>query len=398
MKKAIKSIADMVHQAEPSTAFTIVLWDGEELKYGNSPQVTLHFKTKGALRRMMKDGFLGFGEAHMMGEIDISGDMAEILRLGFTIHFEYLRPSAMMMLRIFLFRLMTRDTVRQAPKNIAEHYDLGNDFYALYLDRTMTYSCGYFRKNNDPLEQAQLNKYEHIARKLMLKEGETLLDIGCGWGGMLIYAASKYGVKGRGVTLSRHQHEYANEEIDRLGLKDLVSVEYKDYRELDGKFDKIVSIGMFEHVGKRYIPNFMKKIADLLAVGGVGLLHTIGKDRPTATDPWTLKYVFPGGYLPCLTEITREMGRCGFSVLDVENLRLHYAKTLEKWIENYERNAGKVMAMFDQVFVRRWRLFLHSSAAGFKYGNTRLFQVLFSNGLNNHLPLTREHVYQNMGN
>ncbi len=169
---------------------------------------------------------------------------------------------------------------------------------------------------------------------------------------------------------------------------------YQDYRDLDGTFDKVVSIGMFEHVGKKFIPTFIQKVSDVLQTSGLGLLHTIGKDTPSPVDPWTVKYIFPGGYLPALEEIICEMGKEGGCVLDVENLRLHYSKTLDLWAENYERDIDQVREMFDEAFVRRWRLFLTDSAAEFKNGNIRLFQVLFSNGLNNTLPITRNHVYQ----
>jgi cyclopropane-fatty-acyl-phospholipid synthase len=179
-----------------------------------------------------------------------------------------------------------------------------------------------------------------------------------------------------------------------LGLQDNIRVVYQDYREMEGQFDKFVSIGMFEHVGKKYYPVFYKKVGQLLKPGGVGLLHSIGKDTPSGGDAWTGKYIFPGGYIPTIEEMTGGAGKDGFSILDVENLRLHYARTLDYWLENYERNIDKVKEMFDESFVRRWRLFLASSSAGFRYGQIRLFQMLFSNGLNNDLPMTRDHVYE----
>ncbi|MBW1825514.1 MAG: class I SAM-dependent methyltransferase [Deltaproteobacteria bacterium] len=168
---------------------------------------------------------------------------------------------------------------------------------------------------------------------------------------------------------------------------------YQDYRKLNGKFDKVVSIGMFEHVGKKFIPAFIRKMSGLLKTGSLGLLHTIGENTPSTSTPWTFKYIFPGAYIPSLHEIALEMEKTGFSILDVENLRLHYAKTLEKWAENYEENIEKIRELFDETFVKQWRLFLNSSAAGFKYGNSQLFQILFSKGSNNSLPITRAHVY-----
>jgi cyclopropane-fatty-acyl-phospholipid synthase len=220
------------------------------------------------------------------------------------------------------------------------------------------------------------------------------LDIGCGWGGMLIYAAQKYGIKGLGNTLARNQCECAMRKIEELGLQNQIEVVLKDYREITGKFDKFVSIGMFEHVGKAFIPVFMDKISHLLKKGGTGLLHTIGKNTVSPSDPWTMKYIFPGGYIPNLPEIVREMGRSDFPIMDVENLRFHYGYTLDRWADNYEKNVEKVRCMFDESFVRMWRLYLHACSAGFKYGSSRLYQILFSKGLNNELPLTRKHLYQ----
>ena len=259
----------------------------------------------------------------------------------------------------------------------------------------MTYSCAYFRSPEDTLEQAQQQKYEHICRKLQLQEGETLLDVGCGWGGMLIYAAQKYGIEGLGNTLSQHQYEYANRKIKEMGLQGQIEVVLEDYRHLTGKFDKFVSIGMFEHVGKEYIPDFMRKASELLNQGGLGLLHTIGKETDSSGDLWTTQYIFPGAYVPNLPEIAYYLGRTGLSILDVENLRMHYAKTLDLWAQNFEKNIEKVREMFEETFVRMWRLYLHASSAGFKYAENRLYQFLFSNGLNNQLPMTREHLCDN---
>lgn len=383
----------MMHQSDPKACFAIEFWDGDAIRFGDVPRVTLRLKTKNAARSIIGKGFLGFGESYMEGDLDIENDMQELIRLVFATDFYDYRLPFWQKFRFFILSLLNRDMLRRSPKNISYHYDLGDELYALYLDKTMTYSCAYFKRPDDFLEQAQLNKYEHIARKLILKPNESLLDIGCGWGGMLIYAAQKYGITGVGNTLSQNQYEYANRKIKELGLQDQIEVLYQDYRHLNGKFDKVVSIGMFEHVGKKFIPAFIQKVSDLLKTGGLGLLHTIGKDIPSPSDPWIFKYIFPGGYLPALHEITREMGKIGFSILDVENLRLHYAKTLEKWAENYEQNVENVRELFDEAFVRRWRLFLNISIAGFKFGESRLFQILFSNGLNNALPTTRSHVY-----
>jgi len=394
MKAPIKNIARMMHRSNPEACFSFEFWDGDVICFGNFPRVTLRLKTKSSAKRIITKGFWGFGESYMAGDLEILNDLPELLRLGLDINFDDYRLPIWQKCWLFILSLLNRDTLRRASKNISFHYDLGDEFYALYLDKTMTYSCAYFKHADDSLEQAQLNKYEHIARKLLLKPNESLLDIGCGWGGMLIYAAQKYGISGVGITLSQNQYAYANQKINALGLQDQIKVLYQDYRDLSGKFDKVVSIGMFEHVGKKFIPIFIQKISELLTTGGLGLLHTIGRDAPSPGDPWTFNYIFPGAYLPTLYEIVREMGKTGFCILDVENLRLHYAKTLEEWADNFEGNVDKIQKMFDDAFVKRWRLFLNSTAAGFRYGKSRLFQILFVNGLNNALPTTRAHVYR----
>lgn len=394
MKKVIKNIANMMYQADPTASFAIEFWDGDTIRFGSFPEVILRLKNENSTKKIIRKGFLGFGEAYMDGDLEIERDLQKLFRLGFAINFDEHQLPFWQKFRPAILSLLNSSTLRRAPKNISFHYDRGNEFYELYLDKTMTYSCAYFSKPDDSLEQAQLNKYEHISRKLLLKPNESLLDIGCGWGGMLIYAAQNYGIAGVGITLSKNQFEYANRKIEELGLQNKLKVLYQDYRRLNDKFDKIVSIGMMEHVGKKFIPTFIRKVSDLLKSGGLALLHTIGKDTPSAGDPWTFNYIFPGAYIPALHEIVKEVGNTGFSILDVENLRLHYAKTLEKWAENFEDNIEKIRSLFDETFVRQWRLFLNSTAAGFKYGNSRLFQILVSKGLDNTLPVTRAHVYE----
>jgi cyclopropane-fatty-acyl-phospholipid synthase len=254
---------------------------------------------------------------------------------------------------------------------------------------TTSTNCGSTRAWPIPVQ-----KYEHICRKLQLKAGETLIDIGCGWGGMLMYAAKHYGVRGVGCTLSKQQLEYAVDLVKRQGLSKEVSIVLEDYRKLEGKFDKFVSVGMFEHVGKQFIPTFMEKLQSILNPGGIGLLHTIGQERPVPGDPWTLKYIFPGGYIPTLDEIVRTMCEAKLVPTDVENLRLHYARTVEEWSARFEVHAKKVETMYDASFVRMWRMFLNGCIANFRFGDMRLYQVLFTNGLNNTMPFTREHLYR----
>ncbi|NSW86241.1 MAG: class I SAM-dependent methyltransferase [Syntrophobacteraceae bacterium] len=394
MKRTFEQIADRMHRSDPSAGFAIRFWDGTSVSYGNGSGVTLHIKSEKSAAAVLAKGFLGFGEEFTAGGVEVEGDLQELCRLALAIKFDGTSSPLLRKLRFLPVYLKTRDTENRAARNISRHYDLGNDFFTLYLDPSMTYSCAYFRSPHDSLEQAQQNKYEHICRKLMLKPGETLLDIGCGWGGMLIYAARKYRIKGVGNTLSTNQFEYSHGRIRELGLDHSISIALADYRKLTGQFDKIVSIGMFEHVGKEFIPVFMKTISRLLKPGGLGLLHTIGTDADSYGETWACRYIFPGGYIPKLSEIIDHMGNTGFSILDVENLRLHYARTLDLWAENFEKNIDRVRQMFDDTFVRMWKLYLHSASAGFKHGDNRVYQILFSNGLNNDLPWTREGVYR----
>jgi cyclopropane-fatty-acyl-phospholipid synthase len=400
MKGAFKKLSTLMHRADPAANFAFAFWDGEAISYGDLSTpgaATLRLKSPTAAKHVMTNGFLGFGEAYMAGDLEVDGDLQELLRLGYGVGFDQASLSLWQKILFRMCQLSTRNSFNRACQNIAHHYDRGEEFYALFLDPSLTYSCAYFHTPSDSLELAQRQKYRHIARKLELQPGEKLLDIGCGWGGMLFHAAQDYGVTAVGNTISRPQYEYVKGKIKDLGMADQIEVVFEDYRKLSGKFDKIVSIGMFEHVGKKFIPVFMQKVSQLLNKGGLGLLHTIGKDAPSASDPWTWKYIFPGGYLPTLDEIARAMGKVGFSILDVENLRMHYARTLDLWAANYETNVVRVRQMFSDVFVRMWRLYLHSAAAGFKYGESRLYQVLFSKGLNNNLAMTRDHIYAQEG-
>ena len=394
MKKAIRELAAAINRTDPSADFSFELWDGEVIGYGDKPKTTLLIKSAKVPKQMFSKGFLGFGEAYVAGDLEVEGDLQELLRLGLIVQFDEKAFSLLQKIRLLPFRLKTMDTAGRARGNIAYHYDLTPEFFSLFLDESLTYSCGYFKNEDDSLDQAQRNKYDHIARKLMLSPADTLIDIGCGWGGMLLRSASKYGIRGVGVTLSSNQRLYGSQRIEELGLGERIEVKLQDYRQITGKFDKFVSIGMFEHVGKRFIPVYMSKVAGLLKKGGVGLLHTIAKEVESATDAWMMRYIFPGGFIPSLPETIREMGRAGLCVLEIEGLRLHYARTLDCWIANFERNIGKIRKMFDERFVRMWRLYLNASSAGFKYNGTRLYQILFSNGLNNDLPMVREYMYR----
>jgi cyclopropane-fatty-acyl-phospholipid synthase len=398
MRRGQRTIVGLLASAarsRPEISFRLRFWDGEETSLGSAtPGFVLTFATASALRATLLKGFLGFGEAYMRGEIEVEGDWDRLFALALGSDLERARPRGAAALAWLLGRWRRRASRRGARRNAACHYDLGNDFFRLWLDEGMSYSCAYFRTPGLTIDEAQEAKLELICRKLRLRPGQTLLDVGCGWGALVIHAARAHGVRAVGCTLSTEQAELARQRVHDAGLDERVEVRLQDYRDVSGSFDRWVSVGMAEHVGKAFFSPFATSIARLLRPGGVGLLHLIGKDRVSPGDPWTLTYIFPGSYIPALPEVTGHLGRHGLVVADVENLRLHYARTLECWRQRFEARAAEVEAMLGRRFVRMWRLFLTSSAAGFRYGDTRLYQIVFSNGPSNELPETREDLYR----
>ncbi|MFH2231605.1 MAG: cyclopropane-fatty-acyl-phospholipid synthase family protein [Patescibacteria group bacterium] len=376
--------------------FLIRFWDGRVDSYGKGkPKFKLNIKNKKVLGEILRQPSIGFGEAYMRGDIEIEGSFEELLKI-FHGTGQYTQPNSLLgKVPVFFTWLKQKNRLGQAQKNISHHYDIGNEFYDLWLGKERMYSCAYFKKPEDSIDTAQTQKIEHICKKLFLKKDETLLDIGCGWGGVIINAAKKYGVKSHGITLSKEQHAVVTKRISDEGLKDQVTVEIVDYRELVKRgiqFDKVVSIGMFEHVGKENIAEYMKVTDKLMKSGSVGLLHTIGKMHGTMTDAWIQKYIFPGGYLPGIDEITTLMAKQSFRLRDVENLRQHYAMTLDLWLEEFEANLDSVRKMFDEDFIRMWRMYLLGSSTGFRYGNLDLWQLQFTKGLRNDLPITRDYL------
>lgn len=271
MKDVFKNVVESMGRDQREAALKVHFWDGDTLQIGeNSPKSELKIKSPVAIKRILKEGSLGFGEEYMHGNIEVEGDMQHLICLGLNSRFGAPSLPLQAKLAVALMRLQTDNTKSRSAANIQSHYDLGNDFYQLWLDKSMTYSCAYFRDESHSLEQAQRDKYEHICRKLHLNKGETLVDIGCGWGGMLIYAAKHYGIFGIGCTLSQEQYEYARTRIREENLEDQVAVYLQDYRDLCGQFDKFVSIGMFEHVGRKHHISFMRKVQELLKPGGSG--------------------------------------------------------------------------------------------------------------------------------
>lgn len=368
-------------------------WDGESRRFGNSePSVAVTFKTPDALHAVLVNPDLGFGEEYMAGNITVSHlpNFLEIVNKNGQI-LEKLSTTK----NIFLFQLNTK---QNQSKQIQHHYDLGNDFFRLWLDTSMTYSCAYFHKPNDSLEKAQKQKRAYLLKKLQLQPGMTLLDIGSGWGWLLIDAAKQYKIKGTGVTLSKDQYTFAKELAKKEKVENLVSFEHMNYQDLPKKklhFDRIISVGMFEHVGKHNQQNYFRVINSLLTPGGISVLHTISEQKGNGTNAWIDTYIFPGGFIPSLQEIIHQLSQFDMQLEDYENLRLHYALTLDAWKKRFLAHKEKIMSLYDEKFFRMWYLYLVGSAEGFRYGNLDLSQFVFTKGINNTLPLTREFLYQN---
>lgn len=366
----------------------LVKMDGKEYRIGEgAPTFTVVFHKSIPLGELMTSTSLALGEAYMRGDLEIEGDLYVALDhfLGQMGKFSMDQKA----LKKLLFPSMTK---KNQEKEVRSHYDIGNDFYRLWLDETMSYSCGYFLHEDDTLYQAQGNKVDYILKKLRLAEGMSLLDIGCGWGFLLIEAAKKYGIRGTGITLSSEQEEAFRERIRQEGLEELLTVRRMDYRDLPscGKmYDRVVSVGMIEHVGRGNYQEFFDCVSSALNPGGVFLLHFISALKEHPGDAWIKKYIFPGGVVPSLRELISCCAEDDFHVLDVENLRLHYNRTLRCWRENYREHLDEVRKMFDETFVRMWDLYLAACAATFHNGIIDLHQILMTKGINNDLPMTR---------
>jgi len=293
------------------------------------------------------------------------------------------------------YRYLTNfNFIRRSKMNVAHHYDLSDNLYDLFLDSKKQYSCGYFKNENDTLETAQNNKIQHIIKKLNIKPNQKILDIGCGWGSLAIDIAKSANCEVTGITLSENQFNYCTKKVKELNLGNQIKFKLADYRQLDEKFDRIVSVGMFEHVGRKFYKRFFNQIEKLLNIDGVSLIHTIGSvNPPRDPHPWITKYVFPGGYTPSLSEVVRPIEKANLIVSDIEVLKLHYSYTLRHWKENCINNKAQIIKMFDEKFFRMWEFYLASCESAFKWGDQVVYQLQLTKSYIS-TPITRDYIYK----
>lgn len=374
----------------PPIAFE--LWDGQQIApAGKKPISRAVIGDPGALWRLLAYPDLQFGELYSAGRIEVKGDLVRFLEAIYRARAAR-NPRWIERVSERLYR-RNRNTLEGSRHNIHHHYDIGNEFYRLWLDDQMLYTCAYYAAETMSVEQAQVAKMHHVARKLQLRPGQTVVEAGCGWGALALHLARHYGVRVRAFNISREQLAYARARAKREGLDSQVEFVEADYREIEGQYDVFVSVGMLEHVGLDHFKDLGAVIRRSLKPEGLGLIHTIGRNRPANMNAWIEKRIFPGACPPTLAQMGDIFEPYRLSVLDVENLRMHYAKTLQHWLQRYDSSAAQIEKMFDANFVRAWRLYLAGSVAAFTTGELQLFQVVFSHADNNRVPRTREHQY-----
>ena len=360
------------------------------------PSVTIRLHDPALHWKLAVRPRLYFGEAFMDGKLTIEeGNLYDLIDL-LAVNLEAMPAGLTARLlngSVTLFRRIHQyNPLPRARQNVAHHYDLSDEFYELFLDRDRQYSCGYFHDGADDLDDAQLDKKRHVAAKLLVRPGQRVLDIGSGWGGLALYLAGECGVDVTGLTLSVEQHKVAARRAAAAGLSDRVRFYLRDYREEVGQYDRIVSVGMFEHVGLNHYGAFFAKLKSLLAPEGVALLHSIGrKDGPGTTSPWMRKYIFPGGYVPALSEVLPTIEQLRLWVTDIEILRLHYAETLRAWRRRFERNRDRVRALYDERFCRMWEIYLVGSEIAFRRQDHMVFQMQLAKAVDA-VPLTRDYM------
>jgi cyclopropane-fatty-acyl-phospholipid synthase len=364
----------------------------------NKDPIVLKILNKNLHYKLLFRPDLYFGEAYSNGEIKIeNGTLTEFLDLALkNIGRGELNFFSQLINKLSgSYRYLTNfNFIKKSKMNVSHHYDLSDDLYDLFLDPKRQYSCGYFKNENDSLEDAQNNKIQHIIKKLNIQENQKVLDIGCGWGSLAIDIAKSINCEVTGITLSQNQFDYCVKKAKKLSLENQVTFKLIDYRELNEKFDRIVSVGMFEHVGRKFYKKFFRQIEKLLNNNGVSLIHTIGSvNPPRDPHPWITKYIFPGGYTPSLSEVTTPIEKAGLIVSDIEVLKLHYSHTLRHWKENCIKNKEQIVKMFDEKFFRMWEFYLAGCEIAFKWGDQVVYQFQLTKNYTS-TPSTRDYIYQ----
>lgn len=376
---------------------TVIAPDGGSHHIGSgAPSITIRIVKPGVIPQLILNPDLAFGEAYMDGALVVEdGDIYDFLNLCFS-NLGWSSGHGLRRLRTSVKRLVRRvsqhNPIPIARANVAHHYDLSDTLYELFLDADRQYSCAYFVSPDDTLECAQEQKKRHLAAKLLLRPGQRVLDIGSGWGGLGFYLGQVADVDVTGLTLSTEQHAYAQRRANEIGVGNQVRFLLKDYRQEDNRYDRIVSVGMFEHVGVGHYREYFEKVRDLLEDDGVALIHTIGRaDGSGAANAWINKYIFPGGYVPALSEILPAIERAGLYVTDIEVLRLHYAETLKAWRQRFNANRARVAELYDERFCRMWEFYLAGCEAAFRHGGLVNFQIQLSKRVDA-VPLTRNYI------
>lgn len=382
-------VAERLAARLDSSRVRVALWDEPAGAGAGDGAATVRFGDRRALYQFVANPGANFGDLYSIGRITVGGDLLAVLDQAYRL--DNRRPHRSRWLT--RVRAQTPD-LSDSRHNIHHHYDIGNEFYSLWLDREgLQYTCAYYAEEAMSLEQAQVAKMHHVCRKLKLAPGERVVEAGGGWGGFALFMARHYGVRVRSFNISKEQIAWSREWAKREALDDRVEFVEDDFRNITGRYDVFASIGMLEHVGVGNYSGLGALIDRVLTPEGRGLVHTIGRDRPQPLNPWIARRIFPGAYPPTLREMMEIFEPNGLSVLDVENIRLHYARTLEHWLERYEQNLDTVRSLFDESFVRAWRLYLAGSMKAFEHGSLQLFQVLFARSGENSIPRTRDHVY-----
>jgi len=383
-----------IHDAIGQTPVRLVLKDsGAFWPRGGKSEVILTIADRRTLAELFLQPEICFGDAYSDGRIEVQGDMVRLFELILSARGKTHLDGWLTRLSSWWLNRWQANSPVGSRRNIHCHYDLSTDFYKLWLDSRMVYTCAYFPSPSMTLEDAQAAKMDHVCRKLQLQPGETVVEAGCGWGSLALWMARHYGVKVRAFNISHEQILYARERARKEGLAERVEFIEDDYRSISGGYDAFMSVGMLEHVGPEHYQELGAVIHRAIGDSGRGLLHFIGKNRPRPFSAWIRKRIFPGAYAPALRQVMDVFEPWDYSVLDVENIRLHYARTLEHWLSRFERAADKIASMYGPDFVRAWRVYLAGSIASFRVGTLQLFQAVFAGAECRSIPWTRAHLY-----